>query len=176
MWLTPWSPKMPNLIQNHRRLAIPLAALLPAFTIAFAFSLGPSPRKRVFDFEQCQGSSETCREILTQTDPQRMGAALAERIVDARMGRRAEAVAYVGTIQAKGAVPFLERIAKDPKEPIGLRKVALESALEISRRSGLGLAEHLQRGPGELGRAAREVLSRQERTERPVHRAMPRVQ
>ena len=115
-----------------RRLAIPLASLLPIAAIVFAFSLGPSPEKYVADFCAHNGSPEARRALLELAGP-RAVPVLVRRIVQPTMPHRAEALAFLGEVHPKQAVEALRRIAESPTETPEIRARAQAVAATLAK-------------------------------------------
>lgn len=165
-----YAPRVPNAkhdmssASNLRRWAIPMAATIPAFAIAFAFSLGPSPRKVVADYLRSDAPAEQ-RIAALEVAGEGVVRALAERIHEPGLPHKREAIAFLVDRADPQALPALERVCSSPEEPPAIRKQALEGALAIDRSRGLALAEGLAGRADELGAAARRALATQERTE-----------
>lgn len=141
-----------------RRYAIPLAALVPAATIAFAFALGPSPRKVAANYFTAEGTPEARRALLDAAGP-KVIPAIAERIVESGLPHRAEAIAYLEQSHDPRAMAALEKLLGDDRADPELRKAAFEAVVEIDRRRGLAVAEGLSARTDDLGAAARRLLA-----------------
>jgi len=146
-----------------RRWAIPLASLVPLAAIAFAFSLGPSPHRRVADYLRSDAPDAERRAALESAGPEAVWA-LAQRVVERDLPRRAEAIQFLGTAGEPRVLWALERVLNSDAESPEIRKTAFEAALAVDRRRGLALAEDLAAREDDLGEAARRALEVQERS------------
>jgi hypothetical protein len=161
-----WVPRSTSMTKPNtlRRWTIPLASLVPLAAIAFAFSLGPSPHRRVADYLRSDAPPAERQAALASAGPEATWA-LAQRVVERDLPRRAEAIAYLGRVGGPRIVWALERVLASDAETPEMRKEALEAALSADRRRGLALAEDLAGREDALGEAARRALAVQERSD-----------
>ncbi len=135
---------------SRQRKVIPLASLLPAAAIVYAFSLGPSPLK-VLALYESSPTVEDARRVLAHP-PHGLEAAMVERVAWPSAPYRELTVAFLGERRFRGAIPVLESIVVAHDEPQALRAAALEAlvridpergrenaALQISRDDALGV-------------------------------------
>ena len=146
-----------------RRWAIPVASLVPLAAIAFAFSLGPSPHRRVADYLRSEAPASERLARLESAGPEAVWA-LAQRVVAPGLPHRAEAITCLGQAGQPRVLWALERVLASDAESAEIRKTAFEAALAVDRRRGLALAEGLATRADALGEAARRALEVQERS------------
>lgn len=118
-----------------RRLAIPVASLVPTAAIIFAFALGPSPEKYVADFCAHEGTPEARRVWLEKAGP-RAVAALVRRIVGTSTCHQDEVLDFLGRVRAKSAMEALRRIASSPTEAPEIRARAAAAAAALAKENG----------------------------------------
>ncbi len=139
----------------EKKWVIPLAATAPILAIIFAFSLGPSPHKVLQDFK----SQRTDESALLDADPTELAPLVITEVANRKMPRRRHAIAYLGRIKSRPALPVLEAILTDESEEGALRAVALEAIGHIDRPRAQHHAMTYRGSPDALGRLARELLA-----------------
>jgi hypothetical protein len=143
----------------QKKWVIPGASAVPILAIIFAFSLGPSPHKVLFDFKTQQVPESALTEVLLDADPVALAPLLITEIADRGMPRRRYAIGYLGQIKSSAALPTLEVILADESEAGHFRADALSAIDSIDRPRGERHALTYRESPDELGRTAREILS-----------------
>jgi hypothetical protein len=140
---------------SRHKLALGIAVSIPLATCAIAFSLGPSPEKRLVDFYSMKNEHVTLELA-------RSGEAIVPLLVSEvrkkELPNRTDAIRFLGNRRAKPALPALEAIVADESEHDEIRAGALEAILLIDRTRGLSLAvDHRGRGDA-LGSSAKELV------------------
>lgn len=144
---------------DSRRWVLPLASLVPVAAIIFAFSLGPSPRKRLQAVYQSESvdPSELAR-LAEIGDP--VLEALTEDVQRPETPHRPALIRFLGERKYMPAAPALRRLVTTVTEPAPVRTASLVALKTISDRPGmLDLAKELAREKGPLGEAARKVVA-----------------
>lgn len=107
-----------------------VAGLAPALAIAFAFALGPSPRKKVA--ELFAAPPESAEELLQAMDEEAR-ALVVEALPVAETPHRELIVRHLGEMGDRASAPTLSRLSEDPSTPERLRLEARRALERIAR-------------------------------------------
>lgn len=141
-----------------KKWAIPIASALPVLAIAYAFSLGPSPRKTLQVFKTQEVPEEALMAPLLEADPEDMAPVVITEIQTKTMVRRRYAIGYLGRIKSEQALPALETILRDSQEKDYFRADALKAIRKIDPTRAKQHAARYLKLPDALGQAARAIL------------------
>lgn len=137
----------------RHRLALGIATSVPLLASVFAFSLGPSPEKKLVQFYdepartrsgQFAGGNGTPRVLL--------------EVARKEMPRRREAIRFIGETRARSALPVLEIIVNDETEQDDTRADALTAISTIDPTRGREVAMLLRGRAGILGASANALI------------------
>lgn len=141
-----------------KKWVIPIAATFPFLAIVYAFSLGPSPRKTLQEFKTREAPESALMAPLLEADPKDMAPVVIAEIPTKTMVRRSYAIAYLGRIKSRAALPALETILFDRQEKDYFRADALKAIRKIDPpRAKQHAARYLELSDA-LGQAARKIL------------------
>ena len=143
---------------DSRRWVLPLAALAPLMAIAFAFSLGPSPRKRLQVIYQAETVDVSALAKLADLGPP-MYEALTEDVQRADSPHREAIIKFLGDRNYTQAAPAMRRLVTTPTETQPVRAAALRALKKINPEGLRDLAKSLTTESGALGQAARQLLA-----------------
>ena len=143
---------------DSRRWVLPVASTIPLLAIAFAFSLGPSPRKQLQVIYQAeQVDSAKLSAVVAANEP--VIEALAEDVQRPDSPHREAIIRFLGEKGYKPASPMLRRLVTTPTERAPIRTAALEALKVLDPRGLKDLAQSLREEGGALGKAARQLLA-----------------
>lgn len=143
---------------DSRRWVLPLVSIIPVLAILYAFSLGPSPRKRLQVVYQADSVDAAQLSALADGRPEVLEA-LTEDVQSPDVPHRAALVRFLGARKFAAAGPALRRLATSPGESAEVRTAALLSLKAIDPNGVRDLAKSLEREADPLGRAAQQVLA-----------------
>ena len=143
---------------DSRRWVLPAVSLIPLLAIAFAFSLGPSPRKRLQAIYESDKVAQSQLVALAEKEP-RVLEALVEDVQRPDVPHRQAIIQFIADRRFKPAVPALRRLVTTPTEVAPVRTEALKALKRIDPQGMRDLVRGLIEESGPLGRAAREVLA-----------------
>jgi len=104
-----------------------IAGLAPALAVAFAFSLGPSPRKVIDAVERAHAEPEVAVQAF-RDGPAGIDAVLSERLAQPDFVYRAEAAQVLGEHRYRPALRVLRQLMTDPGCPPDLERAARSAA------------------------------------------------
>ena len=143
---------------DSRRWVLPLVSLIPLLAIAYAFSLGPSPRKQLQSLYEAK--SVDAKELAALSEA---GApvfdALVEDVQRPDSPHREAFITFLGEQGYKPAVPALRRLVTTPTELAPVRAAALRALKRVDPKGMRDLATRLLQENGPLGRAAAQMLA-----------------
>ena len=146
---------------TRRNWVIPAAATLPVLACAFAFSLGPSPEKRLESIASAETPAEQAIAQL-EAGGGKMVPLVVAAVKEPAMPHRRQAIAFLGAHGSKPVVPALERILTDDTEAYPFRFDALHALLKVDPDLGARWAKQLELREDALGGFARTLLADQD--------------
>ncbi|MEM7675430.1 MAG: hypothetical protein AAF449_05445 [Myxococcota bacterium] len=142
----------------RRRWVLPLVSIIPILAIAFAFSLGPSPRKHLQVIYQAEQADPTkLDELAGLGEP--LFQALTEDVQQPDTPHRPALIHFLGRRKYAPSAPVLRRLASVPLEPAAVRVAAFSALKQIDPKGVRDLAQSLREEAGPLGKAARKMLA-----------------
>ncbi|MEL7369293.1 MAG: HEAT repeat domain-containing protein [Myxococcota bacterium] len=143
---------------DSRRWVLPVVSIIPILAIAFAFSLGPSPRKRLQVVYQAEKVDPAKLDELASLG-QPLFQALVEDVQQPDVPHRAALIGFLGDRKHQAAAPVLRRLASAPLEPAAVRMASFKALRQIDPKGVRELAQSLREEAGPLGQAARAMLA-----------------
>ena len=147
----PSRPLLRSMPWRHR-LALGIATSIPLLASLFAFSLGPSPEKRLAHFYD---------DVEPSTPGPGANSAVPKVLIEVAkkdMPRRREAIRFIAESRARSALPVLETIVQDEGEPEETRADALKAISSIDPTRGREVATLLRGRAGVLGKSADALI------------------
>ncbi len=139
---------------------IPTASTIPLLACAFAFSLGPSPRKHLATFYETEQTAQQAQQVLVEAGEPLLPL-LVEQLERKKMLRRGLAMQHLAAEKYQPAVPVLERIVKSESEESTVRSEALTALSILAPQKAMKLARHLKGRADLLGTEAKKLIRQQ---------------
>ena len=143
---------------DSRKWVLPLVSLIPLAAIVFAFSLGPSPRKRLQKIYESKEVDLGALLEIAESGPDDVYAVLAEDVQRPESPHRAVIIRFLGTKKYEPAGPVFRRLVTTPAEPVAVRTAALKALKSVDPKGVRSVARGVEKAAGPLGEAAKEIL------------------
>ena len=143
---------------DSRRWVLPVVSFVPVLAILFAFSLGPSPRKRLQVVYTAPEVDVTQLTALAQESPAVLDA-LSEDVEERDTPHRVALIRFLGQSTYQPAAPGLRRLATSLTEREDVRMAALEALKSVDPKGLRDVAQRLGEEAGAVGKAARELTA-----------------
>ncbi len=144
---------------DSRRWVLPLASIIPFAAIAYAFSLGPSPRAQYQPIIAAEPVDVAKLSALTKEYGMPVLAALTEDIQFNKTPHREELIKFLGDQGYSEAGWVLSRLATTDTETTSVRAAALRAYMKLQPNDARPLAERLRCEAGPLGEAAEKAIA-----------------